>query len=45
MKREIKKVKAEQDGMRSMTAEELKEREEKAEKRMIEVRQKFRENN
>ena len=29
MKREIKKVKAEQDEMRSMIAEELKEREEK----------------
>ena len=37
MKREIKKVKAEQDEMRSMIAEELKEREEKAEKRMNEI--------
>ena len=37
MKKEIKKVKAEQDEMRRMIAEELKEREEKAEKRMIEI--------
>ena len=37
MKREIKKVKAEQDEMRSMIAEDLKEREEKAEKRMNEI--------
>ena len=37
MKREIKKVKAEQYEMRSMIAEELKEREEKAEKRMNEI--------
>ena len=39
MKREIKKVKAEQDEMRGMIAEELKERdrEEKAEKRMNEI--------
>ena len=37
MKREIKKVKAEQDEMRSMIAEELKEKEEKAEKRMNEI--------
>ena len=37
MKREIKKVKAEQDEMRSMIAEELKEREEKAEKRMNDI--------
>ena len=37
MKKEIKKVKAEQDEMRSMIAEELKEREEKAEKRMNEI--------
>ena len=37
MKREIKNVKAEQDEMRSMIAEELKEREEKNEKRMNEI--------
>ena len=37
MKREIKKVKAEPDEMRSMIAEKLKEREEKAEKRMNEI--------
>ena len=36
MKREIKKVKAEQDKMRSIIAEELKEREE-AEKKMNEI--------
>ena len=34
MNREIRKVKAEQDEMKSMIAEELKKREEKAEKRM-----------
>ena len=37
MKREIKKVKAEQDVIRSMVAEELKERGEKAEKRINEI--------
>ena len=37
MKREIKKETVEQDEMRSMIEEKLKEREEKSEKRMNEI--------